>query len=1048
MSALKKDRVLVQLYHAWEQAERNCTIAFWTNAGFATSALPLWKACAKGETPSLTFIKNLSRHLDTTIQDTSSFLQALTIPVHPLPRRNEITDVAIRRTAELLIRYRPDGRVFAEQVYDQLQQRIAKAGTDLPDHEIPQHAALGATLAAIASKRSDIRLAQRYISAHQMMTELLWVHDKCSSITISDINVPWVPDPHFTGREGCLSELQEMLSPGNPVEVEPVVVCGIPGCGKTSLATQFAALNRAILRPIFINASSRAALIHDLAALMDQGTPDMWQTGVAENRGPVTPRLPWTSATLLIIDGVTTTETIRGIIPRKALCRIIITSTLAHVDQGYRHLELLEWTRAESDQFIRTVLPDAPEADRSTLAKRLFNHPLAITQAVNYIHATRRSIDDYLHKLSKAPAEVLSCGEASGHLDSVVRSIQLNIELAQEREPAAIDILRILAHLGNTPVELALLDREKILAFVTPPEAESVKPHLRLFRGISAVRGAERRRSFQYSPSKRAETIRETLQTESARDRAIETLITTSLARCLGQSLSIHPLIALVVRNLTDDPIPWLEVAFGIFTSDIATAGAAEYSNLDPNLDHLISLVISAIDQGLTGPAVISTCHALAWRLPVIGASDAKWGERWTAVEFGRKALALAEEGTSQGWLALGHAIDARRALAQALCASGKFDESLNYLTRNIQLLSQLNERRVMFDTVLDLAHVASGAPDLAHAHDALEQLDRLRGIEGLTPNRKIRMAAMRAQLLRRIGRITDAQEAIRQAMDTARKERRTSPGILEHVYNVAALIARDTGSRSTILEYELAALEIRRERYGDQPDSEFIRALLGAADGAIEANNFSLAGTILDEADSLTIEKFGAESIMYGRVLSVRGRLRFVRREYRKALIDLRKACRVLRSGTAFDHQELASPLVHLAQAACFLGYYREAMDSIREAYEIDLQRFGPDHPETRVDAEVKSSLEALAIRDGWMGGDLWTEIFRSAAANNAIAAERKISPCLSDARSLSLGSQCLYLSCLGQKARELPQSTLLLSLFHPGYASRNCGTWVALAS
>src|SRR5450631_2299077 len=33
-NALKRQRVLIDLYHAWNSADRRCTLAFWTNAGF------------------------------------------------------------------------------------------------------------------------------------------------------------------------------------------------------------------------------------------------------------------------------------------------------------------------------------------------------------------------------------------------------------------------------------------------------------------------------------------------------------------------------------------------------------------------------------------------------------------------------------------------------------------------------------------------------------------------------------------------------------------------------------------------------------------------------------------------------------------------------------------------------------------------------------------------------------------------------------------------------------------------------------------------------
>jgi hypothetical protein len=126
---------------------------------------------------------------------------------------------------------------------------------------------------------------------------LLRTHDQNSSKALYD-GQNWAADPHFVGRDDHLCKLQELLDPGNPVEVEPVVIHGMTGCGKTSLASQFAAKNSAYLRPIFINALSRPNLVHELTKLIGETTEpasagDIWRTGVSANRGPVTPDLPF-----------------------------------------------------------------------------------------------------------------------------------------------------------------------------------------------------------------------------------------------------------------------------------------------------------------------------------------------------------------------------------------------------------------------------------------------------------------------------------------------------------------------------------------------------------------------------------------------------------------------------------------------------------------------------------------------------------------------------------------------------------------------------------
>ena len=363
-NALKRQSVLIDLYDAWNSAGRRCTLAFWTNGGFNGATYRLWKVCTRQTEPTEDLLRSLTAQLSASRTDVEAFLAALTIPVDPLPRRKEATDVGVRRTADLLEKHRPGSTWYAEDCYRALLDRIAKAGTDVPEAEALPKPTVAATLAASAD-RSQVRLLRRFLRADQLLQELLSVYDRQAAASLPDAGQHgWEPDTQFVGRSDLLSDLDQLLRPGLPLKVSPVVIHGIPGCGKTSVAAQFAATHKAILRPIFINASSRVALINDLAVVAGSHDVSDWDTGIAELHGPVTPRLPGNSATILVIDGVTDADTVRGIVPRKSLCRVIITSTVSYLEQGYEHIELNGWSREESHEFIKTVLNEASQEDR------------------------------------------------------------------------------------------------------------------------------------------------------------------------------------------------------------------------------------------------------------------------------------------------------------------------------------------------------------------------------------------------------------------------------------------------------------------------------------------------------------------------------------------------------------------------------------------------------------------------------------------------------------------------------------------------------------
>ena len=157
-----------------------------------------------------------------------------------------------------------------------------------------------------------------------------------------------------------------------------------------------------------------------------------------------------------------------------------------------------------------------------------------------------------------------------------------------------------------------------------------------------------------------------------------------------------------------------------------------------------------------------------------------------------------------------------------------------------------------------------------------------------------------------------------------------------------------------------MAALEIVRSNVRDRPDIQDIRILVSAADGTIEVDRLDEADAVIAEAEQAARAEFGVDSAIYADVLGTRGRLRLLKREYKEALNDLERAATIFRNGSPFDRLKLPPVLVHLAQVAQVLGDRGKAPRlSIKEAYDIDQARYGPDHPETRKDLDIMTSIK-----------------------------------------------------------------------------------------
>lgn len=261
-SALKKQDVLRHLHLAWTASSKRCSVAFWSNGGFTGATYALWKTCALQEPLTSEVVRQMSVHLKVDVAEAEDFIRALTIPRQPLPRRKEISAVGISKVQRLLQRHGDPTGNEAQESYEALVALIAEASTDSPADEI----GLGATLHAAARGEADMRMGSSWLSRDRLMRALLEPLKDGNRLDPTTTAYPysWEPDPGFVGRESYLDEVAELLDVEIEDPVAPVVIHGVPGCGKTSFALQFAALRSDVFSPVIVNGSTKASLLRDL----------------------------------------------------------------------------------------------------------------------------------------------------------------------------------------------------------------------------------------------------------------------------------------------------------------------------------------------------------------------------------------------------------------------------------------------------------------------------------------------------------------------------------------------------------------------------------------------------------------------------------------------------------------------------------------------------------------------------------------------------------------------------------------------------------------
>ena len=265
------------------------------------------------------------------------------------------------------------------------------------------------------------------------------------------------PNPLFTGRQGELHELRELL--GNyGTASEPVVLSGLAGVGKTQIVLEY--VNRyktdydlvywiACSQPQFIDAT----LADLLAEMNDRFKVSAPVTdSVAEavrvaldilSEGRRVPR--W----LLIFDSAEASETILSYLP-KAGGQVLITSRSRDWPDSFRQLQVESFTPEDSVAHLRRRVPSIQESEARDLAKALGYFPVGVAAAGAYLDQSPNPVPDYLAQLESQTQETLARAQetlaregAAIYPGPVSKAWQLSLQLLRQRSPAAYRLFEL-----------------------------------------------------------------------------------------------------------------------------------------------------------------------------------------------------------------------------------------------------------------------------------------------------------------------------------------------------------------------------------------------------------------------------------------------------------------------------------------------------------------------------------------------------------------------------------------------------------------------------
>jgi len=259
----------------------------------------------------------------------------------------------------------------------------------------------------------------------------------------------------FTGRAELLAELEAALWSGGPAVVQAVT--GMGGIGKTTAAIEYAHRHRDEFDIAWWVPAEDPGLIPErlaeLALALDLVAPTTpVGVGVARLLGELTRRERW----VVVFDNAEDPRALSRLLP-EGPGQVLITSRNPSWHAIADVVGVREFTRAESIELLRRLVSDLAEAEADRVADAVGDLPLAVEQAGSLMADTGMAVDTYLQLLAERAQDVLNHYPGGAYPQSLAASWAVAFDRLAIDDPAALDLLTLVAWCGPAPVPLTLL---------------------------------------------------------------------------------------------------------------------------------------------------------------------------------------------------------------------------------------------------------------------------------------------------------------------------------------------------------------------------------------------------------------------------------------------------------------------------------------------------------------------------------------------------------------------------------------------------------------
>ena len=275
--------------------------------------------------------------------------------------------------------------------------------------------------------------------------------------------------PGFTGREALLDAMS--TAGADSGAWRPLILHGLSGVGKTSLATEFVHREAPRYQLVWwIVAEQMARTRAALAALADRlpepvevSQSDMGQTVLNVLSVLERASFRW----LLVYDNAIGPEHIGEFLPTAGRGTVIVTTRDGRWTE-YGHTIQVGMLPREESIALLSSRGNIGFDDADLLADRLGDLPLALEQAKAMLGTANMSVQKYLQRLDRLATAILSAGRPRDYPETVANAFGLAFDEVKQDSVGAAQLLAMLSCLSAEPISAALL-RTSIGHAIPPP---------------------------------------------------------------------------------------------------------------------------------------------------------------------------------------------------------------------------------------------------------------------------------------------------------------------------------------------------------------------------------------------------------------------------------------------------------------------------------------------------------------------------------------------------------------------------------------------------